>query len=300
MRFDADECPIYGDIGSLYVPLRQPKQGPAWLWLAAQLMGLPESLPGAFQVAEAKPDLANRVLSLAAIQHVVLAELLRSALRLSLGVGPRAAEMHDLGAVHTTDSGKAGYPLLAAPPLRSVSPLDRPPPVGETATDADRAAIDPSSRQRVELSADCRHGGLVDEGQTVVDATHGDQGIALLLQGEGLDRRNGESLADPLCKPCLTERFLLTASQAARQIGQRECLSSMRRAFFRGLLEQSLCPAEPSVSDGGFQALEMIKAEFQSHRGCLALVVLLQVSGVRAFPRLDCRVGISGEPSGLR
>ena len=97
--------------------------------------------------------------------------------------------MHDLGAVQPTDSRKTGYRLPAAPPLRRVGPLGRPSPVGETAADADRAAVDSSGRHRVQLSADRRYGLLVDQSQTFVNATHGDQGRALLLEGESLDRR---------------------------------------------------------------------------------------------------------------
>ena len=47
-------------------PLRQPKQGPARLWLTAELVSLPESLASTLEVAHAKPDLADLVLGLTA------------------------------------------------------------------------------------------------------------------------------------------------------------------------------------------------------------------------------------------
>ena len=71
--------------------------------------------------------------------------------------------MHDFGAVHPTDSGKAGDPLLVAPPFGSISPLERPSPVGKTAADIDRGAIDPPSCQRIQLSAHGRHRGFVNQ-----------------------------------------------------------------------------------------------------------------------------------------
>jgi hypothetical protein len=116
--------------------------------------------------------------------------------------------MHDLGAVHPTDSWKAGDPLLMAPPFRSIGPLQRPPPVGKIAADIDRGAIDPPSRQRIQLSADGRHCGFVNQGQAILNTAHGDQGIALLLDAEELNRWSGDSFADVLRQLCLTECFL--------------------------------------------------------------------------------------------
>ena len=44
----------------------------------------------------------------------------------------------------------------------------------------------------------------------------------------------------------------------------------------------------------------MTSGKLQSHFGCMTFVALLQISGVRPLPGLDCRVGIPGEPCGLR
>jgi hypothetical protein len=120
--------------------------------------------------------------------------------------------------VNPTDSREARDDLLVAPSFRSICPLERPSPVGKIAADVDRGAVDPPSCQRIQLSADGRHSGFVNESQTVVDTAHGDQGIALLLHAESLQRRYGESFADLLCQLCLTESFLRVAS-ADRKIG---------------------------------------------------------------------------------
>src|SRR5215207_3504502 len=299
MRFDGGERSLNGDAGTSSIALRQPKQGDARLRLTAELVGLSESLPGTIHVAKTKPHLADLVLGLAGQHHVIPAELLTGALRLTLRVGPGAAEIHDLSAVHPTDSGKAGDPLTLTPALRSVGPHGCPSPVGEIAADADRAAIDLSSRHRVQLSAEGGHRRLVDQCQTVVDATHGDQGISLQLQREGLNCRYGEPFANLLCQLCLTECFLRIAGHAVRKIAQRSCLPSMPRTFVRGLLEQPLSPTEPAVPDGRFQTLEVIDGKLQSHFGCVTFVALPQISTVRPLPCLDCRVGIPSEPCGL-
>ena len=203
--------------------------------------------------------------------------------------------MHDLGTVHRQIPGR--IPPPAAPPLRSVGPLHCPSPVGEIAADADRAAIDLSSGQRVQLSADCRHGGLVDQPRpsSTRPMRQGHSPAAWRGLGSPVSRAVRRSLV-PVC---LTECFLPIAGHAEREIGERNCLPSMRCTFVGGLLEQSPCPAAPSVPDGGFQALEMIKGKLQSHFGCVAFVALRQISGVRPLPCLDCRVGIPGKPCGL-
>src|SRR5215207_6406738 len=130
MRFDGGERPFAGDVGTSSIALRQPKQRDARLRLTAELVGRSESVPRTLYVAKAKPHLADFVLGLAGQHHVIPAELLTGALRLTLRVGPGAAEVHDLSAVHPTNSGKAGHPLALTPPLCSISPLGRPSPVG--------------------------------------------------------------------------------------------------------------------------------------------------------------------------
>ena len=63
-RFDAGECPLDGDVGTRGVAVRQPKQRHARLGHTAELMCLPESLPGTLQVAHSEPHFADRVLGL--------------------------------------------------------------------------------------------------------------------------------------------------------------------------------------------------------------------------------------------
>ena len=64
MRFDGGERPLDGDVGTRSVALRQPKERHARLRLTAELVGLPERLPGTLHVAKAKPHLADLVLGL--------------------------------------------------------------------------------------------------------------------------------------------------------------------------------------------------------------------------------------------
>jgi len=161
-----------------------------------------------------------------------------------------------------------------APPLGGVGPLDRPLPVAQISADADGAAVDSPRREWVELSAHGRHRRLVDQGHTVIDVAHPNQGIALLLECERLKRWVTETLADVVSQPRLPKRFGSITGYAERDVGERNRLPAMRGTFDRGLLEQPFRPAQPSVADRSLEPLEVVNGKLEGHSGSVAWVAL--------------------------
>ena len=134
--------------GGVDLALGEAKERVSGLRCAAQLLGRRVRLLRPGEVAAATPDLTDLVVAAGGHGAVEVVDLLACRDRLRLGLGPLAAQAHDLGAVDPTHAGEAADVEPVAPPVRDLRPLRGASEVAEVLAGADRRAVDDPGRER--------------------------------------------------------------------------------------------------------------------------------------------------------
>ena len=89
--------------------------------------------------------------------------------RLTLRLVARPAQPQDLGAVHSATPVEAPDGIRLAPPFHRLGPLLGDVVLRETLQCAHELAVHDAGRERIEVTGDRRHPGLVEERQTLLD-----------------------------------------------------------------------------------------------------------------------------------
>ena len=230
------------------LPLGQAEQGEARLWVEPELVRRSVRLVCSGEVAEPTADLADLVVPAGRDGALEVVELLASLHRLLLGADQVAAKTHDLGAVDTARSRKAGDVEPVAPPVRHLGPLGGTAVVAEVLARADRDAVDEAGRVRPQLAADGGRGCLVEEGKTLLHLAGLDERAALSDEREHLRVAVAEALAEFVSTAEVLERLgqISPAEHGVHATRERQ------EPVFRRLglsLEQALGVGEPALRD---------------------------------------------------
>ena len=179
--------------------LRQPQQRQARLRLEATPTRLAVGVLGGIELPPQPMDLPLSVVGLAAGELVEDAprEPLGGSPRLLQGLLPRAAQLHDLGAVDEAETVVGDHLGLAlAPPRQRLGPLPGVAELVGVATEGDRVAVDDPGDDRRQLA---RRGGdqdLVDQPQALGDPPVLDQRATLVVPREPQEVAIAEPLSD--------------------------------------------------------------------------------------------------------
>jgi hypothetical protein len=102
--------------GGLSVAFREVEHRKSWLWVATELVRLPERVACLFEITHAQADLADLVEAFTCEMEVEVLELGSGATRFAFGLSPRSSKPHDLRTMHPAYPGEPGDRLSLAPP----------------------------------------------------------------------------------------------------------------------------------------------------------------------------------------
>ncbi len=200
--------------GGADVTFSEVKHGEPGLGHGAKLLSHVERLTRCRVVAQAQADLAELCEAFAGEHRRPGAQLLAGAAYFFLGVGPGAAEAHDLGPIHAAVAGETGDGLALAPAPGSFGPLAGAAIVGEVTTSADHVAVDGGSGRGTQLAAHSRDGRLFQQCQSLIHFPLRDQDDALLMKSDGLevavrkaspDLKDAAGIVQSLVKPAVID-----------------------------------------------------------------------------------------------
>ena len=165
--------------------------------------------------------------------------------------------------------------------MGEVGPLAGAVEVGHVAAGADRVAVDDDGRVRVELPADRRSGGLVEEGASGGDIALRDERGAGPLESTDLEPAVAEPAADLLGAPAERDRsvevVLLLRAQCLLE-GEVPVLGRLRLVG-----KEPLRAGEPGIRDDGLQLVRVVVRELGRDGGRLRGPSGLHERGVRAL-----------------
>jgi hypothetical protein len=243
---------------------RQVDERDSRLWFLSEPASFLERLLGSVEVAEATADLADLVEAPARGRlHRERHQLIEPRARLAFGVGKRASQSHDLGAVHAADAGKSRHRLALTPARRGLGPLAGAAIVCDRPADADRDAVNASCGERRQLAGNRGDGGLVREREALFDLRLHHEAPTLKDESERLEVTVAEPSADVECTPRalhgLVERSATEQHHAAREL---ELEVPVLDAF--GLvLEEPARTADPSVPQGRIASFQVLVGQPQ-------------------------------------
>ena len=210
---------------------------------------------GAGEVSLMQPDPSQLVQRPSQLAPQIGAQFLARHQCLPLGVVARPAQAEDLGAVHPTASVEAADGVRLAPSLHRLGPLLGHVIQGEALQGAHQLAIDDPRRERIELSRDRRHPGLVEQRQPLGDIAVQDEQTGFCDAADGARRRvtprtHLDGLPGPLAgaghvagqhpligaddrQPGVRRRLIVTFEQSLRT-----CQPAAHRCHQRGVEEQ--------------------------------------------------------------
>ena len=273
----------------------QPDQGQGRLRRPAQRMGLPQRVLGAFQVAQAIPDLPQRVEPVGQGRRlVVTGQFLGGLLELLHGHLQAALEREDLRPVDAAHAGEPVDGLPLAPPMRGFRPLASPPVVGGVAACGDHRAVGHPGGDGAELPVHRGDGRLLHQPETLLRPPQGDQERSVPQQAEGLEVGVAVAGTD-LDGPSRHLEGAVDLSGHLRPVALRQGQVAVGEAL--GLpFEETLPPAGPGRCDGALLLERVFPADVERQRGGPAAVAPGQVGLERPLFRLDGQVGVGAEP----
>jgi hypothetical protein len=214
------------------------------------------------EVAETSSDLSDLVVAGCGDETLEVVEFLTRGDCHLLRFEQLASEPHDLRAVDSTGTGKAGDVELIAPAIRRLGPLGSAPVVAEVVAGADRDAVDEPRRVRPERTSDRTRTCLVEQGESSLDLAGLDQCPALCRQGEQL----GVALAVPLAELNGSVELCNRVRKVPfdEHLG-RPTAESQNRLFtgFGFRPEEPLPGGEPALRDGEEAAADVVLRQDQ-------------------------------------
>ena len=168
-----------------HVPLGQPHQGQAGLWVPSGAVSGEQGLLGAVDVAPAQSDPSKFAQRPAQLPPQVGAQLLAGQQGFLLGLAAGPAQPEDLGAVDATAAVEAADGVGLTPSLHGLGPFLGQVVLGESLQGADELAVDDPGRQRIQLAGSRGHPGFVEEGQPLLDLAGEDEAARLCDPADG-------------------------------------------------------------------------------------------------------------------
>jgi hypothetical protein len=208
-------------------------------------MGLQERLLGSGEVSHAQPNLPELRGRPADVAPGIAAELVACPAGLDLGLRPIATEPEDLCPVDPTHAVEAAGRVVASPALHGHRPFLRPVVLGQALERAHGAAVQKRRAHGIQLAGDRGDGGLIQNGQALVEVALEDQDAGFAVSPQDADGRFPEAHADVHAAPRLAQRVLEVAGEHGRP-RQDDCELTVDGRV-RAIDEEVLGPADPSA-----------------------------------------------------
>ena len=243
-------------------------------------------------VSLVKSDPSELVQRPSELASQVRAQFLAGHEHLTFRIVARSAQPQDLGAVDPAAPVEAPDGTRLTPPLHRLGPLLGDVILGEALQRADELAVDDTCRERIKVPGHCRHPGLVEQRQTLLDIPVHDQQPGFCDPSEGARRRfphRSQLDGTPGRSPC--------AGQVAGQHplegadDRNPCVRRRLTPTFEKPL-RSRHPAAHGCHEGSVE--EQVHRDANGSACCRDLVPCLHACGVGAFPRLDGHIEMAG------
>ena len=179
----------YGGSRGGHVALGQTHQRESRLRIPSGAVSGQQGFLGTCDVSFVKADPSELIQRPPELASQVRAQFLAGDERLSLRLVAGPAQPEDLGAVDSTASVETPYCVRLTPPLHRLGPLLGHVILGEALQGAHELAVDNACRQRIEVSGDGGHPGLLEQRQTFLDIAVQDEQPCLCYPCDGARRR---------------------------------------------------------------------------------------------------------------
>src|SRR6187200_494229 len=284
---------------AVHLSLGQLEEGQTGLGRTTELVRGAERLLGGREIAATATDLADLVVAARGDEAIEVVDLLAGRERRLLGLGPVAAQAHDLGAVNAAGTGEPVHVLLLAPAAGRLRPLRGAPVVADVLAGRDRRAVDEPGCVRAELAGHGRRAGLVEDREPLLDVAPLHERPALADERQDLrvtvacpsgDLMGPLELREGVVDVALREQGGDSAGE-----GQKAVLPRFRLAF-----QKALRVREPSSRDGEGAPVQVVPRERQRETGRTEPVARGREARVRPLAQADRLVDFPGPPSRVR
>src|SRR5262245_58595844 len=192
-----------------------------------------------------------------------------------------------------TGTGEARDVEAIAPAVRLVRPFGRATTVPEHLARVDRDAVHDAGRQRLQLAADRRRGGLVEHGETLVHIALADEQRSVEGESERGQIAVAEATREVLRPLQLRQRGIEVAGLPdVQRPGQLEV--AVRQLV--PAAEEAIGPGEPALRDGQPASREVVHRELERNQARGYLVARLGTAGVRALADVHGLLQVPGPP----